>query len=84
MCEITKTYECALPYPSWKCVSWAIWKCKDKIELLQKDVTTSGCHLWASNPTTFTILDPEGPKWKNADCPKYVQMRQKPWDYIDL
>jgi hypothetical protein len=65
MCEITKTYECALPYPSWKCVSWATWKSKDKTALLQKGVTTSGCHLGACNPVNFTLLDPEDLKWRN-------------------
>jgi hypothetical protein len=33
--------------------------------LLQKSVTTSGCHLGACNPVNFTILDPEDHKWKN-------------------
>jgi hypothetical protein len=66
MCEIIEIYKCALPYPSWKCISWATWQSKDKTMLLQKGVTTPECHLGACNPVNFDILDPKDPKWKNG------------------
>jgi hypothetical protein len=80
MCEITETYKCAPPCPIWKGISWATWQSKDKTTLLQKGVTTSGCHLGACNPINFTILNPEDPKWKNdQQIAIYIYGGAKTW-----
>jgi hypothetical protein len=69
MSEITNTYECALPYPSWKCVSWATWQCKDKTLLLQKGVT----------PMFIVALFTIAKLWKEPRCPTTDKWIKKMW-----